>query len=260
MFKPYVFIGTSLPPLKIDEKPDITFTELLGLLKDNLSVADFKKIEQVQNFFNVRNIRLVLEDSEIDPYGSLDKNELEDALLEDNVLPSYVIDFLNQYPTKEERLKFFPSILATYFRKEGKAASGMLKAYLQLERQMRLIAVAFRAKQLSWDIAKALQFEDPNEDFIAQLLVQKNSSTFLFPEGFEELEKIFQASYDDPLVLHKALLEYRFNKLEQSVEFDVFSLDRMIAYFIQLVLIEKWQRLDQQKGIEIIDNILKGST
>lgn len=259
MPEPYVYIGTSLPPLNLEEEPEMKYKEFKQLLKDNLSHQDYLEVEIYQRFFNMRNAFLMLKGEEIDPYGSLDKNQLENAMVETQSLPSYMVNFLRKYETKDDRLKYFPEVMAAYFRHEAKEAKGLLKTYLELERKIRLVSSVYRAKKLGWDFTKELQFEDPHEQLIAQLLAQKDVKEFVFADEFEEIAKILDQFYHKPLELHKALIKYRFDKLEEMVDFDVFSLDRIIAYYIQLILVEKWQKLDKQKGIEIVDAILKGS-
>lgn len=259
MPEPYVFIGTALPPLSLDEKPELSYPELKRLLKDNLSEKDYNQIRIYQRYFNLRNAYLMLQGAQIDPYGDLNENQLEEALIATEHLPKYLVNYLNKYDNKQDRLSFYPEVVAAYFREEKNQAVGILKDYLDLERSIRLVSSAFRAKKLGWDIDKELQFEDPQEELIAQLLAQKDSKEFIISEKYDALVKILNEYYASPLKLHKALIEYRFNKLEELVGFDPFSLDRILAYFIQLTLVEKWQKLNKEVGIQIVDDILKGS-
>lgn len=132
-----------------------------------------------------------------------------------------------------------------------------MKSFLEFERQFRLVQTAFRAKRMGKDIFTELQFEDPTDDFVAQLLAQKDSKTFEPPESFEDLKPIFEEYYDKPLDLHKALVEYQFEKIGNMLEGQPFSIDRIIGYMAQLILAEKWIELDREKGISIVDKYVK---
>lgn len=120
--------------------------------------------------------------------------------------------------------------------------------------------MAFRAKKLGRDVAYELQFEDPYNDFVAQILAQKDSKAYEPPEKYSDLKALFEEHYDAPLQLHQALFEYQFQLLDNWVGFDQFSIDRILAYTVQLILVEKWLELDKKKGMEIVENFMKESS
>lgn len=252
----YYFLGTQLPDLRIGEAPEIGFSELDQLFKENLSDRDYAKARTIRTLYDIINLRAYWKGEPLDPYGNLSANDLEEALVTRSVLPAYVFEFIDKYETNEERLRHYPELQAVFFREEIKNASGFFRYYLTLERELRLILVAFRAKKLGKDIYKELQYEDPEEDFIAQILAQKDAPSYEPPEKYQDIKVLFEQYYDKPIELHKALIEYRFNKIEEKLGYEPFSLDRILAYMIELIMVEGWQRMDQQKGLEIVDNML----
>lgn len=143
------------------------------------------------------------------------------------------------------------------FSEEIERASGFFKAFLILERELRLVMLAFRAKALHRDVTVALQEEDPEDPIIEQILAQKEAQSFEPPEKYEELKIIFEKYKESPLELQKALFEFRIKKIEEMLDLDFFSIDRVLAYLVELILIEKWRQMDKQKGLEIVDSMLK---
>lgn len=255
----YYFIGTSLPPLHIGEQPEISWEGLQRLLKDNLTTGDYAQTKVLRRYFDILNMRAFLRKEPLDIFGNLDRNDLEEALLgEPDLFPPYVMKYLNQYESKEDRLYHFPELIAAFFREEVEENQGFLKHYLEFERNLRIVLTAYRAKQLGRDIVKELQFEDPDEDLIVQLVSQKDSKTFEPPEGFEDLKAILDENYASPLALHKALNEYRFKKLDAMTVMDVFSFERILSYLARFFLVEKWMALDKEQGLQIVNNIIKG--
>ncbi len=254
----YYFIGTALPPLRIGEEPDVTWNELQKLLKENLTPRDYAQTQVLRRYFDILNIRAFLKKEPLDPFGNLDKNDLEEVLLGELArLPPYAMQFLEKYESKEDKIYHFPELIAAFFREEVDDSVGFLKRYLVFERNLRLILTAYRAKQLGRDITKELQFENPDEDIIVQLLSQKDSKTFEPPEGFEDLTTILDENYSSPLALHKALNEYRFRKLDEMSVWEVFSFERVLAYLASFFIVEKWMALDKEQGLKIVDNIVK---
>jgi len=253
----YYFLGTLLPSLVIGEAPEIGFDELDQLFKENLSNVDYEKTRTIRNLYDISNLRAYWKGEPLDKYGNFSYNELEEALATRSMLPAYVFDFMDKYTSKEEKLKHYPELLAVFFKNAIGNASGFFKYYLSLERELRLVLVAFRAKKLGKDIYQELQYEDPEEDLIPQILAQKDSQTYEPPEKYQEIKTLFEQHYDNPIELQKALLEYRFNKIEEKLDIQLFTMDRILAYMIELIMVERWQRMDKQKGIEIVDRLLK---
>lgn len=254
----YYFVGTSLPTLTIGEEPEISWERLQRLLKDNLTSKDYTQTLVLRRYFDILNLRGLLKNEPLDPFGNLDRNDLEETLLgQTGLLPAYVMAYLEKYESKEDRIYHFPELIAAFFREEVDDSMGFLKRYLEFERNLRLVLTAYRAKELGRDMAKELQFEDPDEDIIVQLLSQKDSKTFEPPEDFLDLKPILDENYSSPLALHKALNEYRFKKLDEMGGLDVFSLDRILAYLASFFIVKKWMALDKEQGLQIVENIVK---
>lgn len=253
----YYFLGTLLPELHIGEVPEIGFREYKQLLKENLSASDYAKTRVIRNLHDIFNLRFYWKGEPLDPFGNLKDSDFEEAFATRSMLPSYVFEYMDKYENKSEQLHHFPALLATFFNEEIEQSSGFFKAYLILERELRLVMLAFRAKKLNKDVFAELQYEDPEESIIAQILAQKDSGSYEPPEKYEELKVIFDKYQNQPLELQKALIEFRFNKIEEMLGLDLFSADRILAYLVELMLTEQWQHMDQQKGQKIVSNMLE---
>lgn len=256
----YYFVGARLPSLSLEAPPDINFSTLNTLLKDNLSQRDYDKTKVMRLFYDILNLRALWAEEELDPRGELNGLELEEALINNVGLPDYVFDFLARHHTLEDRLHHFPYLVAKFFKAAEQEQDPFLREYFKFERELRLVMTGFRAKKLGRDLSVELQYEDPEEDLIAQLLAQKDAKVFEPPDKYAELKVLFDQYGDDPLKLQKALDEYRFNYIDQLVDMsDAFSIERILAYMAQLIIIEKWFELDKKKGMEIVDLIVKES-
>jgi hypothetical protein len=253
----YYFLGTLLPELRIGEVPAIGLNELKQLLRENLTTRDYKKTKIIRTLYDILNVRAYWKGESLDPIGNFTASELEQAFITHSMLPPFVFDFIANYATDEERLRHYPKLQVSFFRNAIKESTGFFQYYLNLERELRLVLVAFRAKKLGRDLYIELQYEDPEEDFIAQILAQKDALTYEPPEKYQEIKNLFERYCDRPIDLHKALLEYRFNKIEERLGYEPFSMDRVLAYIIELIMVETWQKMDKQKGLQMIDNILK---
>jgi hypothetical protein len=254
----YYFIGTLLPSLSFDAPPEISFAELERLFRDNLTSKDLEKTLVIRRFYDILNLRALWLEEEFDPRGEFTALELSETLMSRAGLPDYVYEFVDRYPKKEDRIRHFPFLLAKFFQSADRLNDPFLRRYLNFERELRLVMTAFRAKKLGRDLSVELQYEDPEEDLIAQLLAQQEAKTYEPPEKYKDLKVLFDKYGDNPLALQKALDKYRFETIENFVDMaDVFSIDRLLAYFLQFMIVEKWFELDKDKGMRIVDTIVK---
>ncbi len=255
----YYYLSIVLPRLYLDEKPELTFHEFERLLQENLSESDYDKTRRLRWFFDLRNIRAYWKKEPLDYWGTLNEIQLEDALLtrEGKELPSYLYDYLSEHETLEERQKYFPKVMSTYFATEASQNTGFLRDLRAFERNLRLIMTAYRTRRLGRDLAVEFQYEDPEDEVVAQLLDQKEAKEFELPTGFENLKPLITLYDASPLKLQKGIMEVIFNWIEDCLEFDYFSINRILGYMAQFLLIERFMKMDKEKGLNILENIVK---
>ncbi|HEV7737370.1 MAG TPA: DUF2764 family protein [Chlamydiales bacterium] len=252
----YYFLGTSFPALMIGQVPPISFDELRELLRMNLTPADWAKFVDLLRLIDLSNIRAEWLGVAFDEQGNYSSQQLEEALLVKEGLPAFITDYLDKYDTTEDRLRFLPSLYSALYREMmEKYPSGFLHEYYKLEREIRLTMTALRAKRFHRDILRELQFEDPTDPLVADIIAQKDTPEYTPPFETQVLKALFTRCADDPKELHKALLEYRFDKLQELEEAGPFSVDAILGYAARLLLVESWNRLDLDKGIELIEHL-----
>lgn len=254
----YYFLTTALPDLKLGVEPDITFEEFSHLLQDNLSKEDYAKTVVIRRLYDLQNLRAFWKKESLDRRGNLGFSDLESSLISHEGLPLYVFNFIDAYESINDRLQNFSALLGAYYDHETKSSKGFLRDYLLFEHHLRLVFTGFRAKQLGRDLTVELQFEDPDDDLVAQILAQKDAKKFIAPDGYEDLQALFEKQGDNPLELYQALCAYRFAKVEQMIGLDLFSMDRVLAYMVQLIMVEKWMELDKMKGLNVMNQIVSG--
>lgn len=258
----YYFLGSAFPELHLGAPPELGFHELSHLLKNNLTEEDYAKVDVIRRYYDIQNLRSLWKEEDLDKWGNLDKNELEDAVLTGSgfVQMPYVSDFLQQHGTTEERLRHFPQLVAGYFNEEMPAAKGFLFDYLKFEREMRLVLAAFRAKKMRRNIFKELQYDNPDDVQVAQILAQKDAPQYEPPAEYSHLKPLFEKYYHEPFELYQALCQYQFDTINEMAGIDPFSIDGVLAYLAKYIIADKWLELDRKKGLKIVDAIIKGNS
>ncbi len=214
----YYFLITALPSISIGKKPEITFKELMEMLVLNLTPRDLRLVGVLLRPIDLYNIRALWLGFPLDDRGNFKAKELEEALLVKDMLPPYVIDYLERYESTSDRLRYFSSLYVSLFRDEPPALKGFLLKYYQFERELRLVLTALRAKKTGRDIVRELQFEDPYEPFISDILAQKDASDYTPPKEYEDLKILFVENSSQSQKLNRAILQYRFEKIEEMEE------------------------------------------
>lgn len=248
----YYFLIAAFLPLTLEVKPELSFKELKEMLDLNLSASDLLQVERLLRHIDLYNIRALWLGLPLDDRGNYDALDLEEELLVQDALPPYLVEFLNRYETIPERLRNFSSLYASLYREEQPKLKGFLLKYYQFERELRLNLTALRAKRAGRDVIRELQFEDPTDPLVAEILAQKDAPDFTPSPEFEELKTLFMDNSSDPQKLNRAILQYRFNKIEDMEQNQDFSIDRVLAYIARLILVESSVKLDKQNGMEQI--------
>jgi uncharacterized protein DUF2764 len=243
----YYFLITALPPVSIGKKPEITFKGLMEMLALNLTPKDLQLVGLLLQPIDLYNMRALWLGFPLDDRGNYKAKELEEALLVKDMLPPYVIDYLERYESTNDRLRYFSSLYVSLFRDEQTHLKGFLKKYYQLEREIRLVLTALRSKKTGRDLVRELQFEDPYEPFVSDILAQKDAADYIPPKEYEDLKTLFMENSSSPQKLNRAILQYRFEKIEEMEENQDFTIDRVLCYIARLLIVESLEQLDLEK-------------
>lgn len=254
----YSFLTSCLPDIHVGTKPEISFQEVLDLLSLNMVRRDQKRLSQLLLLIDLDNIKAFWLGLPLNRAGTMNAKELEEALLVQDFLPSFCLDFLDRYETFEERLKHCPALYASLYREMEEISTGFVRSYYRMEREVRLVLMALRAKALGRDVMEELQFEDLYDPFVMQIAAQKDALQYIAPKEYEPLQEMFETKGDDPMALHRSLLEYRFDRiLEMEEHYASFTMDRILGFLARLMIVELWSQLDRQRGLSIVDDLSK---
>jgi hypothetical protein len=253
----YYFLASLLPSLDMGSAPEIPFWEFKELCVQNLNEKDLNKTRVIRRYIDLCNLRPFWQGKELEPHGNFVQKEIEEKLLLEEGFPDYVFEFLREHETIEKKLNFFPVLLSRFFYEEIEDASYFLKDYLIFEREWRLVMLGIRAKLYNRDLSWELQHEDSQDNLVAFLLAQKDAPDFNPPDGYEDLKAIFIEFKDEPLKMHWEFNAWRLKKIQEIPQRGTFSIDRILSYLAQLIIVENWVKLNQEEGMSVVKNIMK---
>ena len=253
----YYFLTCSLPPLFFGQKPDLFYEELKDLLQWSLTEKDKMVLTSLKCYVDLKNLKAVWLDKEIDHRGNLDEKRLKQALLTEDHFPDYVFEYIRNNPDDLNKVKNFNYLLATFFRNEiHNNQNNFVKNYFLLERDIRFVFTALRAKEIKKNIEQEFYVEDTQEILVEQILSQKDQNSYRPPIEYEELFDIYEKNKDSPLRLQREYLKYRFNKNLEIGEQNPFTIEQILGYLVNLVLVEDFYNLNKEKGKTLIDSLI----
>ena len=252
----YFFLGSFLPKLQFDFPSHFSFNDLIVLYKSNLSRHDMKKVWLIRHFIDLTNVCQFLREEPIDKHGNFSESELSQALDDREGFPQYLFDYLENYQVLEEQIRFFSSVLSHFFLDAQEEFRGFLSYYFDFERKWRLVLTAMRAKKLKIDLSKEFQFEDPRDLFVAELLAQKDTPHFEFPLEFIELDEALKGEAKNPKEQYKAIAQFRYQNILEKIQDHPFSLDYLLGYLAQFMIVEDWNTLNEKEGSERLNQMI----
>ncbi len=246
----YFFLASFLPPLCITSPAEVSFFGLLSLFKQNMSNADLKKIQVIRSFIDLKNVKRLLQKIPLDRRGNMNEKELDEAIVTREGFPPYLYEQLDRYDQVAEKVRHFSKVLADFFREMDTKKGGFLPFYFSFEREWRLLMIGFRSKKTNRNLAKELQYEDLHDPIVAYILAQKDHPQFEFPPDYRDLQDQLKQIGNRPMEQYKALATYRFNRWMGRMEKHPFSVDYILGYFVQFMLVEDWHSLSVERGCE----------
>jgi hypothetical protein len=251
----YYFLVSALPPLKMGTKAEISYEEMEDLVDQNVHPRDRQKVSDFKQYIDLKNLRLLWMDLTIDLRGNLNRKELEAALLIHEFFPSFVFDFIEAYDDRSYRLNHFLLLLSKFLQYQSHIQKGFLRSYFQFEREHRAVLTALRARDTQRDLSEELQYEDANDFFIRPILAEKETTSYEPPQEYQELKTLYLTMKENPKNLFFSISEFSFRRVGEMKQTDPFSIDTVLIYMAQLLLVEDWEQMDEKKGKEIITSL-----
>ena len=253
----YYFLLCSLPSLNIGSKPEVTFLELKKYLDWNLSTIDKEVLYSYMQYIDIKNLKNVWLGKSIDLRGNLDEKAINEGLLTEDFFPEFVFDYLKRFETIDEKINNFSKLEVEFIKYQiENTKNKFLSSYFTFERETKLILTALRAKKLKRDISKELEIEDKKDSLVVNILSQKEANDYHPPKEYELLKDLFLKHQDTPKALNKGFMEYCFHRYTVIPENDLFTIDQILGYISNLILVEDYYYLDHEKGKLIVDSLI----
>ncbi|WP_372650421.1 DUF2764 family protein [Draconibacterium sp.] len=264
--KEYYCLIAGLPDLFFDEnKPTVTGSDFREELQHQLSQPDFKLVEYLFLPFDNRNLLNVFF-GQNKPFfypGNITKHELEFQLSSENEeieLPEYMKTFLcwmKGMDKKQADLEDKNILTTLFFEHALKCPNSFLQNWFRFELNLKNIFTAFNCKKYNYEPEIHL-LEVEGECVVYSLLIENKLKADYFEELLPYHEELFKIAESNRVWIEKEkeVDKIKWEYLDENTFFHFFTIEKVLAFTIKLLLIERWMKMDKETGKMLLHKLI----
>lgn len=262
----YYYLIAGLPELALeDNKLYCTLADFKSEYYPFLSKPDRKLLDLFYLQFDNLNLLKLLRDRDasIDLRGLYSKESLlegismikEGAEIAESQLPSYMSIFLiNHFKESFDTSVLWDDRLAAlYYAYALRCKNRFMIDWFDFNLTVNNVLIALTARKYKLDIAPHIV----GDTVVCDALRTSNARDFGLSGSIDYWEQLAKAGETEDLVeREKKIDQLRWNWLEEHSTFKYFTVERIIVFFQQLSIIERWIPLDKEKGNKMFRSII----
>ena len=262
----YYYLIAGLPELALeDNKLYCSMADFKREYYPFLSKQDRQLLDLFYLQFDNANVLKLLKDRDaaIDTRGLYSKNELleEISLMKGGAevnecgLPSYLAVFLSNYfkDSFDTSVLWDDRLAGLYYAYALKCKNRFMTDWFDFNLTVNNVLVALTARKYKMDVASQIV----GDTSAREALRTSNARDFGLSASIDYWEQLVKAGETDELVeREKRIDQLRWNWLEEHSVFQYFTIERIIVFFQQLSIIERWMPLDKDRGNQMFRSII----
>jgi hypothetical protein len=265
----YHYLIAGLPNISLsDPREWISVTGFKDLLRDHLHPEDFRQVWLVFLKEDHRNLIRFLSGAEAVETGAgnfsfgdfKEQINLFSAILpSEDILPPYMVEVLRENHTNDEKRD---PVLISHALAEGfysfimSNGCSFLKSFYEFDYNMNNLVAFLKASKFLSEGGKYITGRSQHAVHLQNL---EGKSLVKDPE-FEYFDEIISisgtASFAEEELKYDRL---RWRVIEELVFFEDFSIDRVLGYLQQMLIISRWSALDSDFGVKKLRNFIDRS-
>lgn len=263
----YYYLIAGLPELALDDnKLYCTLADFRDEYYPFLSSQDCKLLDLFYLQFDNQNLLKLLKDRDasIDLRGIYSKDSLQEGIslmkegaeMSESQLPSYMSVFLTEYFKEplDASVLWDDRLSALYYAYALRCKNRFMVDWFDFNLTVNNVLIALTARKYKLDVSSQIVGDTP----VCDALRTSNARDFgLSGSSIDYWEQLVKAGETEDLVeREKKIDQLRWNWLEEHSVFEYFTIERIIVFFQQLSMIERWIPLDKEKGNKMFRSII----
>jgi len=200
---------------------------------------------------------------EIKRLGNLSIEQLQDLITSARTMnfnvhryPSFMSVFAREFDYNKDKANFFPEdiLLFEFYQYAINCSDKFISEWYRLNLNLTNMLTAFIARKQGWNVADFIY----GDNEVNEMIRNNNTKDFDLKNEYDYVGEIIKiVDCQDPVKKEKLIDLFKWNWLDDATFFDVFSIDAVFAYLCKLDIIDRWEKLEPDKGKEEFRNIIE---
>ncbi|MCF8364575.1 MAG: DUF2764 domain-containing protein [Bacteroidales bacterium] len=258
----YYYQVAGLPDLLLDEQLKINSVAFFkNEFESAIQPADFDLIKMIFLKYDNENLLNLLQKKAVpfNPLGNFSRDLFEEQLKEtDKRILSYLQHFIHKFATGE---KISPDqswgneLESDYFQFLLSCENQFLKDWFQFKLNVQNVITALACRDHGLSVENQLI----GNNAITTNILKSNARDFGLAQEFQEVEKILTAWQSETVLQRELAIDrMKWDWIDDKIFFYYFTIERLLGFLLQLEMVERWLRLDEEKGNQMFDKLLSG--
>ena len=168
-------------------------------------------------------------------------------------LLTYFQAFYAKYTDNQQELLMEDILAAEYYACGMTCRNKFLAEWFEFNLNLNNLLVAITCKKQGWDLKKRVV----GNNEVAKNLRTSNARDFDLADLFEQYEEVARiAEMADLLEREKKLDALKWNWLEDHIIMSPFSVEKLLAFWLQCELLQRWDGLTTEKGRKVFQDMM----
>ncbi|MDG5799041.1 DUF2764 family protein [Marinilabiliaceae bacterium ANBcel2] len=267
MQRNYYALVAGLPDILPDEsKVAFSSVEFRDYLFEEVHPSDYQLIEMLYLSFDNENLLNQLFNSEEkwDDRGNFSYEIMEQMkdrksyeMTGGDLLPEYMIDFLDRFHGDEQIDNYYR---AEHILSEGyndlmsSCSNRYLRDVSSFQRNISNIMTALNSRKYDVEFSDTLI----GDDEVVSALKKSRMRDFGLSNEVNDIEELIQIFEIDNITERELKLDkYQWQYFDEITFFNYFTIEKVLAFLQKMFIVERWMKLDSEKGKEMFNQLLK---
>ena len=199
----------------------------------------------------------------IEKFGNLSLEQLEDLITSARTMnfnvhryPAFMSIFAREFDYNKDKPNFFPedTILFQFYQFAMECPNKFIADWYKLNLDLTNMLTAFIARKQGWNVSDFIY----GDNEVNEMIRNNNTKDFDLRNEYDYVVDIMKiVDCDDPVKKEKLIDVFKWNWLDEATFFDVFSIEAVFAYLCKLDMIDRWEKLEPEKGKEEFRQIIE---
>lgn len=261
----YYCMMAGLPDITLDSPMSVKFSDIREEMEMTLNDEDKELIFYFFLENDCKNLVRLLKnpDAEINPNCNYTMEQYRDMITSAREMnfnvhryPAFMSVFAREYNFNKDVKGWYAEDAMQYqfLQYAAQCPNKMIRQWYELNLNINNVLTAMIARKEGWNVADFIQ----GENDVTEMILNNNTKDFDLSLEYDYVKDLMQiVECDDPVLKEKKIDAFKWAWLEEQTFFDIFSIEAVFAYLCKMQMLDRWERLDPEKGRETFKQIIE---